>query len=427
MLLKGDLNFVKFPIMNRIRQIALALLLILSASQFAGPLYACTSAIITGGLTPDGRPLMWKHRDTDEVNNRIQFFNGEKYSFLALVNSYYADDAQRAWAGNNEAGFCIMNTASYNLSEDDTLASRARSAGRMMYKALSICKNLKDFETMLDTLARPLSGESNYGVIDAEGGAAYYEVNEKGWRKIDVNDPKVAPQGYLVYTNFSYTGRPDDGMGYIRYTTADLIIKNRISKAGEITPKWIFSSLSRSFYHSMLGIDLRDDISTVSGNGFFIDQDFIPRKSSTSAIVFHGVKNGENPVETVMWAILGYPPTSVAVPLFIKAGENQPAFMIKNPEIQNNAIMCNLSLALKEKVFPIKRGNGEKYLDFKQLYNDNKTGFIQVLESLENKIIEEEEDFLHTNYGKRYSKKEFDEFYAKIEDLITSTYAPLIQ
>lgn len=89
--------------------------------------------------------------------------------------------------------------------------------------------------------------------------------------------------------------------------------------------------------------------------------------------------------------------------------------------------MCNLSLALKEKVFPIKRGNGEKYLDFKQLYNDNKTGFIQVLEPLENKIIEEEEDFLHTNYGKRYSKKEFDEFYAKIEDLITSTYAPLIQ
>ena len=267
MLLK-KLDFIKLPIMNRIRQIALALLLILSAVQFTHPLYACTSAIITGKSTPDGRPLMWKHRDTDEENNRIQFFYGEKFSFLALVNSYYTDDAHKAWAGNNEAGFCIMNTASYNLSDNDTLASYARNAGSIMYRALSICKNLKDFETMLDTLSRPLSGESNYGVIDAEGGAAYYEVNEKSWRKIDVNDPKVAPQGYLVYTNFSYTGRQDDGMGYIRYNTADLIIKDRISKAGKITPKWIFSSLSRSFYHSMLGIDLKDNLSMVSGSGF---------------------------------------------------------------------------------------------------------------------------------------------------------------
>jgi hypothetical protein len=35
--------------------------------------FACTSAIITGKITPDGRPLLWKHRDTGEDNNRIQF------------------------------------------------------------------------------------------------------------------------------------------------------------------------------------------------------------------------------------------------------------------------------------------------------------------------------------------------------------------
>lgn len=139
------------------------------------------------------------------------------------------------------------------------------------------------------------------------------------------------------------------------------------------------------------------------------------------------MKNGEDPVETIMWAILGYPPTSVAVPLFIKARENQPLFMIKNPEIQNNAMMCNLSLALKRKVFPIERGNGEKYFDFTQLYNSNQTGFIQILDSLENKIIRKEKDFSRTNYGKPYSEKKFDEFYNKIEDLITKTYEPLIQ
>ena len=48
---------------------------------------ACTSAIITGKLTPDGRPLLWKHRDTGEDNNRIEYFKGKKYNFTALVNS----------------------------------------------------------------------------------------------------------------------------------------------------------------------------------------------------------------------------------------------------------------------------------------------------------------------------------------------------
>ena len=393
---------------------------------FVSDLYCCTSAIISGKCTNDGRPLMWKHRDTGELNNRIEYFTGKKYDFLALVDSPESDVPQ-AWAGTNSAGFCIMNTASYNLKDDNVPSSEMDKEGVLMFKALGECKTLEDFERFLDRHHRPIGVEANFGVIDAFGGAAYYEVNNNSWKKLDVNDPKTAPQGYIVYTNHSFTGRFNQGMGYIRYANAKHIIEHHLAENRSITPEWIFSDLSRSFYHSLLNIDLVEDSELVKGSGFFIDQDFIPRKSSTSAIVFHGVKNGEDPVETVMWAILGYPPTSVAVPLFIKAGENQPAFMIKNPEIQNNAMMCNLSLALKEKVFPIKRGNGEKYLDFKQLYNNSKTGFIQVLEPLENKIIEEEEDFLHTNYGKRYSKKEFDEFYAKIEDLITSTYAPLIQ
>jgi hypothetical protein len=35
---------------------------------------ACTSDILTGKITADGRPLLWKHRDTDDENNRMAFF-----------------------------------------------------------------------------------------------------------------------------------------------------------------------------------------------------------------------------------------------------------------------------------------------------------------------------------------------------------------
>ena len=338
-------------------------------------LFRSTSAIITGKATPDGKPLMWKHRDTGQENNRMQFFKGEKYSFLALMNS--PDNLDEAWTGTNNVGFSVMNTASYNLTNDDVNASLMDKEGVMMFKALSVCKNLADFEKFLDKYKRPMGVEANFGVIDAEGGAAYYEVNNDSWKKIDVNNPIIAPQGYLVYTNHSYTGRKDEGMGYIRYTNAENIIKIRLAQGGEITPEWIFKDLSRSFYHSVLGLDLvKNNNILQEGSGWFIDQDFIPRKSSTASIVIKGVNKGEDPLNTVMWTILGYPPVSVAVPLFVKAGENQPSFMVKSKD-SDNALMCDMSLKLKHKIFPIRRGNGNKYMNFNLLYNPQKTGYMQ--------------------------------------------------
>ena len=46
---------------------------------------ACTSIIITGKATPDGRPLMWKHRDTGAPYNHISYFDEGGYRFLGLA------------------------------------------------------------------------------------------------------------------------------------------------------------------------------------------------------------------------------------------------------------------------------------------------------------------------------------------------------
>jgi len=343
--------------MKKLFVAALVLALTLSVDVFA-----CTSAIITGKATPNGRPLLWKHRDTGELNNKVKYYKGEKYSFYALINS---PDALKneAWTGTNEVGFSIMNTASYNLKNDDVPSSQMDREGEVMFKALATCRTLKDFEKLLDKYKRPMGVEANFGVIDAEGGAAYYEVNNDSWTKIDVNDPKIAPQRYLVYTNHSNTGRLDDGMGYVRYTTADKIVKEHIGRNGDITAKWIMQNLSRTFYHSVLGIDLNKDKELVEKcNGWFMDQDFIPRKSSSCSIVVEGVKKGENPANTVMWTILGYPPIGIAVPLMVANGEDIPAFMTADGT--ENAPMCDWVLENKKEIFPIKRGNGNKYLNY---------------------------------------------------------------
>ena len=60
---------------------------------------ACTSIIITGKATLDGRPLMWKHRDTGAPYNHIGYFDEGGYRFLGLVNS---DDPEGAvWTGRD--------------------------------------------------------------------------------------------------------------------------------------------------------------------------------------------------------------------------------------------------------------------------------------------------------------------------------------
>lgn len=418
------------------RQRALYFLLTLFSIFFVTDVYCCTSAIITGKLTPDGRPLLWKHRDTGELNNRIEYFKGEKYNFLALVNS--PDNLDEAWSGTNSAGFSIMNTASYNLKDDDVPSSEMDKEGVIMFKALSLCKSLEDFENLLDEYPRPIGVEANFGVIDAYGGAAYYEVNNDSWTKIDVNDPKIAPQGYLVYTNHSYTGRLNDGMGYIRYTTADNIMKKAVAQNCEITPQWIFENLSRSFYNSVLDLDLKKEAGFLQdkGSGFFIDQDFIPRKSTSASIVVAGVKPGEDPLNTVMWTVLGYPPVSLAVPAFIRAGEFQPWYLTENGKSDNgdfysligversecNAFMCDLALKTKSRIFPIKRGNGDKYFNFGMLYNTAGNGIMQNLKNSEKDIFEISDRFIADNRDKKYNKERYEKLYGEIFDMIRKAY-----
>ena len=77
---------------------------------------ACTSAVISGKITPDGRPLLWKQRDTDTAQNSVMYFSGKRFSFVAIINSN-EKNPRDIWIGTNSAGFSIMNTQSYNLEK----------------------------------------------------------------------------------------------------------------------------------------------------------------------------------------------------------------------------------------------------------------------------------------------------------------------
>ena len=67
--------------------------------------FACTSAVISGRVTENGRPLLWKHRDTSaEQNVVVRFAASENsYAFVGLVDSRDTKDTA-VWAGYNSEG-----------------------------------------------------------------------------------------------------------------------------------------------------------------------------------------------------------------------------------------------------------------------------------------------------------------------------------
>lgn len=403
----------------------LSLLVLIFTMMVSVDLQACTSAIITGKATADGRPLMWKHRDTGAEQNRIVYSNSGKYAYIGLVNS---DDAagEEVWAGTNSTGFCIMNTASYNLKSKDDTTKEADFEGIVMRRALECCATLEDFERFLDTLSRPMKVEANFAVIDAYGGAAYYETNSYTYAKADANDPLQAPHGYLIRSNFSYSGRMDEGMGYIRHETAVHLFSQERAK-GKLTPEWIFSSVDRSYHHSLLGTDLKNYDFTIPGaTGFVVDQDYIPRFSTSASIVFQGVKDGELPEHTIMWTALGFPSCSVAMPLWVKGGDKLPSLLVKAKNSEN-APLCEKVVKLKHQVFPIKRGNGVKYFNWAALYHPDGIGIMQQLAPVEKAVFDKTYAAMAKWGGSGWNQSDIQYFYTEINGIVEKAYRDLFK
>ncbi len=382
---------------------------------------ACTSIIISGKYTPDGRPIMWKNRDTDTYQNAIKYFEDGKYNSMGLIDS---DDpkGKSVWIGYNSAGFAIMNTASYNLILKDSIELKDRE-GILMREALMQCASVLEFEIFLTHHKKPLGVEANFGVIDANGGAAYFEVDNFSFKKLDVNDAAIAPMGYLIHTNFSFTGDPNAGSGQIRYKTAEDLFY-QAAQQNNLTVRFILQDVSRSLWHSLTKTDLKKSFSGNPSEQKFVNfTDYIPRYFSSSSVAIQGVKPGENVDYTTMWSVLGFPLTSVITPLWLCMGKDQPLLVM--PDKNGIAPLCDKAIRLKLRLFPITKSYGENYMDINALYNEAGTGVMQKLKPIDDLIFEETNKKLDSWRNNKDFKKEIPAFYKFLDDYITQQYLSL--
>lgn len=314
---------------------------------------ACTSAIVGARASATGRPLLWKHRDTGAPGNFIARV-AESDSTIGYTALFNDGDSllSEVWMGMNDAGLGIMNTASYNLMPDT--AKLCDREGAVMSAALATCRTVDDFEALLGRLPKPLGVQANFGVIDASGGAAYFETHDHNWTRFDVGN---APEGYIVRTNFSVTGDGGKGYGYIRYNTVRHIIEN--DTVYGITPALFTEGMSRSFYHSLTG----HDYLTEEAEHYVADADFIPRNISTASIVIEGVTAPDESADMKMWTVLGYPPCS---PVRLVTLDMIPADL--GPSLSGwRSPACENAMTLRRSLAPYKGGSGRAYINLDRL------------------------------------------------------------
>ncbi len=380
---------------------------------------ACTVAVISGKYTKDGRPLLWKNRDTPAINNQIVYFNDGKYNYVGLVNSKDTQ-GKSVWIGQNSTGFAIMNSASYNLNiGDDTKLSGFE--GRIIKEALATCASIEDFEKYLDSLPIPTRLEGNFGVIDAQGGAAMYEVNNKGYVKFDANDAKVAPFGYIIRSNYSYMGSfGEESSGYLRSNTVNELFYNAMA-TNTFDAQFILQDVTRSLKHSLTKDDLYRDYADIPENtptySFF--HDFIPRRSTASACVVQGVKKGEDPAFTTLWSVVGFPLTSIALPVWVKGEHDFPDVLKRNDKF-NDAPVCYAALELKKKFFSIRWGKwaAKYYVNINALVNKDNTGIYQKIHPYENEIFKITNQKLDAWRSNEMKKSDLKEHYNQLNQLV---------
>lgn len=345
------------------------LALCLALAALPGP--ACTTGVISGKATPDGRPILWKNRDTPDRHNQVVRGDGGRYSFVGVANQADLGGLQ-IWSGVNSAGFAIMNNVSYNVDvkeEDSTME------GTFMRLALETCGSVEDFQALLaatDGGGRFVA--ANFGVIDAKGGAAYFEANDKRFTRFDA---AAAPGGFLVRGNYSHSGRKGQGAGYIREARAQDLVGGLRAK-NRLTVENLLGEVARDTANARTGAYPAE-----TGKGWAWIGDSINRNTTASAYVLQGVLPGEDPLASTAWILLGQPITGVAVPVWVGGGPVPPELHAR-PMAPLHAAFDRIA----RHAYPDRSDDQVRYLDVARMY-DPARGLLAPLRDLERRNVEE--------------------------------------
>lgn len=333
----------------------------------AQTLEGCTIGVASGQATVDGRPLLWKTRDTSDQDNEVSFNSSYRYKFISVITAR----STTAWMGVNDKGFAILNA----VADDLPGGSSGSGNETIMTYALGNFATVAEFEQYLFTTnVTGRTTQSNFGVIDSTGAAAIFEVGGNVFWKFDANDSTIAPNGYVLRTNFAFNGAAKDGLNDGIYSIERY--RRTVKLIGD------FHSGDSLCYRSILRTQMRDfsDFNSQPVSvpypkkwqsnrpyGYIYCYVSICRSTSVSAVVFQGVLPNREPAKlSTMWTILGQPASGIAVPYW-PVGKAP-----KESDGPSTAPLCDVANQIRALLFDYS--DNTNYIDSYKLRDGNGDG-----------------------------------------------------
>jgi len=353
------------------------LLVLVGRSPLPAPagLEECTVGLATGRATSDGRPMIWKTRDAGSLNNEVVWVSDRPIPYVGVVTAGYSS----VWMGINQQGFAILNSQSSDLPPERS----GPGNGGVMEWALGECATVAEFESYLEQTNR--SGrmtQANFLVLDATGAVALFETAGRAFWKYDVNDPAVAPYGYLVKTNFAFHGGGQGGIERFHRTSR---LVPGYHAAGELNPRSILQKQMRDFSRPTgepLPVPFTDRWEEGKPVGYIHVDKSICRTTSVSAAVMQGVKPGEPARLSTLWAMLGQPAASITIPYW-PVGPTPPE--ADGPE---TAPLCDVSQRIRGLLFDLPGAEDRHFLDTRKLRDGRGGGLWSLTLAAEDSILD---------------------------------------
>ena len=264
--------------------------------------FASTIGIATGSKTADGRPLLFKTRDrTDAYPADVSYFPGAINAFAYVYHHNAGQAHNRVRMGVNERGFGVVFSDSENLEG----AGTGPSGSQLAAIALKICETVQDFRDLLDDTNGARNAHNHYGVIDANGEGALFEVSGFSYFELPVIDSVATMANTAKF--HPDAGPPAGGStSPDREARAAYLLNN--GPAAGLDYRYFVKDIMQDFSRS------QEDEDAMPVGQYFTNP-VLSRYKTASGCVIRGAKPGDDPlIESIMWLAMSEPSLTVTLP-----------------------------------------------------------------------------------------------------------------
>ena len=301
-----------------------------------------------------------------------------------------------------------------------------------MKKALGQCATVAEFETLLVQTqnAGNVTLSTNFAVMDTLGNVAFYETSNKTFTKFDVNDPAVAPNGYLVRTNYSFTSpyyETTNHVGEQRYKAACKYMEDTFGE-GKIDAVRLAHEMPRYLYHGDTQVNLWNEMpANLSDTKYVYFSNFIPRFTSASAALMQGVLPNEVAANTITWLAVGWPCGSFMVPILITPSLVFPEVVKRQPSTYKSE-MCSDAVTLKNTVFTLYRDNEQvtDSIDLAKLINTEQTGLLQRMVAADNVVWQQGNNMIQKLRAGTLTHADLSTYYEWVDAYWRQTFGDVV-